>query len=54
MIKRLIFDTTLPYCFEMLTLEVLMHYKRASFERNKHVALTFFEFSKDLKQSLTN
>lgn len=49
MINRLIFDTTLRYCFERLMLKLLRHYKRTSFKRNKHVTIKLFEFSEDLK-----
>ena len=39
----LIFDTTFPYCFESSMLDVLKPFKS-----NKHVAVKYIEFSKDL------
>ena len=50
MIKSLIFDITLRYCFEWLMVYVLSNYKRVSLEYNKHPVVKLFEFSEDLRQ----
>ena len=52
MIKRLVFDITLTYCFESSRLDVRRNYKRDAprFRRKKH--LKMFEYSKDRKRKV--